>query len=128
MPLPNLSSILKFHGKKSSMLNKTKHPDPCVCQLPQEVGDCLKIILLFVSPFLLILCPFIETGNVTGDDSDNVFDDDADEQVMRSSWRSPTADSDYASLSTPRMPHAAPMPSQSQLAYAPEAIELSERR
>ncbi|GAW01584.1 serine threonine protein kinase [Lentinula edodes] len=62
------------------------------------------------------------------DDSDNVFDDDADEQVMRSSWRSPTADSDYASLSTPRMPHAAPMPSQSQLAYAPEAIELSERR
>ncbi|KAJ4467895.1 Mechanosensitive ion channel-domain-containing protein [Lentinula edodes] len=62
------------------------------------------------------------------DDSDNVFDDDADEQVMRSSWRSPTADSDYASLSTSRMPHAAPMPSQSQLAYAPEAIELSERR
>ncbi|KAJ4483406.1 Mechanosensitive ion channel-domain-containing protein [Lentinula aciculospora] len=61
------------------------------------------------------------------DDSDNIFDNDADELSMPEPKRSPS-DSDYTPLGSTRMPHAAPMPSQTQLAYAPEAIELSERR
>ncbi|KAJ4002056.1 Mechanosensitive ion channel-domain-containing protein [Lentinula boryana] len=64
--------------------------------------------------------------DAAGDDADNVFDDDVNELTMPEPRRSPSASSTYAS-GPARMPQAAPMPSQTQIAYAPEAIEMSER-
>ncbi|KAJ3775029.1 Mechanosensitive ion channel-domain-containing protein [Lentinula raphanica] len=62
------------------------------------------------------------------DDADNVFDDDArEEMMMPEPRRTPSTPSAYGPSSSAAMPQAVPMPSQRQ-AYAHEAIEMSERR